>query len=74
MAAHPAWRSCFVDVAIGVFWDFDATPEEVMAVRQNVTNQAKKLRDLTPGPAYAQYLNEVRIFTRRCAFLTEYSR
>lgn len=60
MAAHPGWRTSLVDVAIAGFWDFNATPDEVRAVRQAVTDSMAKTRALTTGDKYAQYLNEVR--------------
>ena len=59
VAAHPAWRSCLVDVAISGFWDASATPDEVTAIRQGISDQMAPLRNLTTGPLYAQYLNEV---------------
>ena len=41
------WRICLVvDIAIGTFWDFDATPEQDMAVHQNVIDKVRALREV----------------------------
>ncbi|KAJ7621216.1 hypothetical protein FB45DRAFT_798999 [Roridomyces roridus] len=57
-AIHPSWRKSLVDVSIFGAWADNATQPDVNVVRQGVTDLLAPLRDLTPGVAGGQYLNE----------------
>lgn len=55
----PAWRSCLVDMTLGITWDPSADYETITADRATVNSQLVPLRDLTPGGG--TYLNEPEI-------------
>ncbi|TFY70738.1 hypothetical protein EVG20_g2280 [Dentipellis fragilis] len=57
-AVTPAFRTMISDIGATGTWDENATPEEIQAVRQTVSDQIEPLRQLGPIPAGGQYINE----------------
>ncbi|PPR06056.1 hypothetical protein CVT24_004691 [Panaeolus cyanescens] len=60
MAVNPAFRSMLSDITIALSWNVTtATPQEVHAVEQTVTDWANGIRDVTKSPG--AYVNEAEI-------------
>ncbi|PPR04552.1 hypothetical protein CVT24_012090, partial [Panaeolus cyanescens] len=75
MAVNPAFRSMLSDITIALSWNVTtATPQEVHAVEQTVTDWANGIRDVTKSPgAYVNEASNLNAYIRRIVNLLPFS-